>query len=178
MSLLTANNISKSFGDLDIFSDVSLSIPQKARIGFVGENGSGKTTLLKILVGIDDPDSGTVVRSKDLTIGYLPQQIEIASDKTPYESCLESFSDLQQMQNQLNAMEEQLLDRPDDQALITAYGKLQENFENKGGYTYKSRIRQILQGRGLTWLCSRPLSTPAQLTTLWARITPWLVSTR
>ena len=149
MSLLTANNISKSFGDLDIFSDVSLSIPQKARIGFVGENGSGKTTLLKILVGIDDPDSGTVVRSKDLTIGYLPQQIEIASDKTPYESCLESFSDLQQMQNQLNAMEEQLLDRPDDQALITAYGKLQENFENKGGYTYKSRIRQILQGLGL-----------------------------
>ena len=149
MSLLTANNISKSFGDLDIFSDVSLSIPQKARIGFVGENGSGKTTLLKILVGIDDPDSGTVVRSKDLTIGYLPQQIEIASDKTPYESCLESFSDLQQMQNQLNAMEEQLLDRPEDQVLITAYGKLQENFENKGGYTYKSRIRQILQGLGL-----------------------------
>ena len=50
MSLLTANSISKSFGDLDVFSDISLSIPPKARIGFVGENGSGKTTLLKILV--------------------------------------------------------------------------------------------------------------------------------
>ena len=149
MSLLTANSISKSFGDLDVFSGVSLSIPPKARIGFVGENGSGKSTLLKILVGLDDSDTGTVARSKDLTIGYLPQQIEIASDKTPYESCLESFTGLLEMQQQLNRMEEDLLDRPDDQTLITSYGKLQETFEVSGGYTYRSKINQILQGLGL-----------------------------
>ena len=149
MSLLTANSISKSFGDLDVFSGVSLSIPPKARIGFVGENGSGKSTLLKILVGLDDSDTGTVARAKDLTIGYLPQQIEIASDKTPYESCLESFTGLLEMQQQLNRMEEDLLDRPDDQTLITSYGKLQETFEVSGGYTYRSKINQILQGLGL-----------------------------
>ena len=149
MSLLTANSISKSFGDYDVFSDISLSIPPKARIGFVGENGSGKTTLLKILVGIDDSDTGIVARAKDLTIGYLPQQIEIASDKTPYESCLESFSDLLQMQDQLNRMENNLLIHPDDQSLIDAYGKLQESFEIRGGYTYRSKIKQILQGLGL-----------------------------
>ena len=149
MSLLTANSISKSFGDLDVFSDVSLSIPPKARIGFVGENGSGKTTLLKILVGIDDSDTGTVARAKDLTIGYLPQQIEIASDKTPYESCLESFSDLLQMQEQLNRMENDLLDHPEDKALIESYGRLQEKFEILGGYTFRSKINQILQGLGL-----------------------------
>ena len=108
MSLLSANNISKSFGDLDVFSDVSLSIPQKSRIGFVGENGSGKTTLLKILVGLDDPDSGKILRSKDLTIGYLPQQIEIASEKTPYESCLDSFSYLISIQDQLYRLEDSL----------------------------------------------------------------------
>ncbi len=149
MSLLTANAISKSFGDLDVFSDVSLSIPPKARIGFVGQNGSGKTTLLKILVGLDDSDTGTVSRAKDLTIGYLPQQIEIASDKTPYESCLESFSDLLSMQHQLNQMEHALHEHPEDQELITSYGKLQESFENKGGYIYRSKINQILQGLGL-----------------------------
>ncbi len=149
MSLLTANNISKSFGDLDVFSDITLSIPPKARIGFVGENGSGKTTLLKILVGIDDSDTGTVARAKDLTIGYLPQQIEIASDKTPYESCLESFSDLLQMQEQLNRIENDLLDHPEDQTLIESYGRLQEKFENLGGYTFRSKINQILQGLGL-----------------------------
>lgn len=149
MSLLTANNISKSFGDLDVFSDVTLSIPQKGRIGFVGENGSGKSTLLKILVGIDDPDSGTIARSKGLTVGYLPQQIEIASEKTPYESCLESYADLIDIQEQLNRMEEKLNDHPDDLDLLDAYGRLQESFENKGGYTFKSKINQILQGLGL-----------------------------
>ena len=149
MSLITVNSISKSFGDLDVFSDISLSVPPKARIGFVGENGSGKTTLLKILVGIDDSDTGKVSRMKDLTIGYLPQQIEIASDKTPYESCLESFSDLINMQKQLNQMEEELLENPEDQTLIGNYGKLQENFEIRGGYTYRSKINQILQGLGL-----------------------------
>ena len=149
MSLLTANNISKSFGDLDVFSDVSLSVPQKGRIGFVGENGSGKSTLLKILVGLDDPETGTVSKSKDLSIGYLPQQIEIASDKTPYESCLESFSDLINMQDQLSRMEESLKDTPNDQNLLESYGKLQNNFENLGGYIYRSKINQILQGLGL-----------------------------
>ena len=149
MSLLTANSISKSFGDLDVFSDISLSIPPKARIGFVGENGSGKTTLLKILVGIDDADTGTVARAKDLSIGYLPQQIEIASDKTPFESCLESFSGLLQMQDQLNKLEKDLMIRPEDQMLIESYGRLQEKFENLGGYTYRSKINQILQGLGL-----------------------------
>ncbi len=149
MSLLTANSISKSFGDLDVLSDISLSVPPKARIGFVGDNGSGKTTLLKILVGIDDSDTGTVSRAKDLTIGYLPQQIEIASDKTPYESCLESFTDLLSMQQQLNRMEEDLLEHPEDRELISAYGKLQEIFEYNGGYTYRSKINQILQGLGL-----------------------------
>ena len=150
MSLLTANNISKSFGDLDVLSDISLSIPQKARIGFVGENGSGKSTLLKILVGLDDPDSGIISKAKDLSIGYLPQQIEIASDKTPYESCLESFSDLLTFQNQLYKMEEDLKNSPDDLDLIESYGKLQEKFENNGGYIYRSKINQILQGLGLT----------------------------
>ena len=149
MSLLTANNISKSFGDLDVFSDLSLSVPQRGRIGFVGQNGSGKTTLLKILVGLDDPDSGTVSRSRDLTIGYLPQQIEIASDKTPYESCLESFSDLLSIQNQLTQMEDALRNASDDQNLLESYGRLQESFENKGGYTFRSKINQILQGLGL-----------------------------
>ena len=149
MSLLTANHISKSFGDLDVFSDISLSVPQKARIGFVGENGSGKTTLLKILVGIDEPDNGVISRAKDLSIGYLPQQIEIASQKTPYESCLESFTDLINIQDQLNRLEEDLHHHPDDQALLASYGRLQENFENQGGYTYRSRINQILQGLGL-----------------------------
>lgn len=149
MTLISANNISKSFGDYDVFTDVNLSVPPKARIGFVGANGSGKTTLLKILVGIDEADSGTVSRAKGLTVGYLPQQIEIASDKTPYESCMESFTGLLEQEKQLKAFEERLHGNPADAALLTAYGRLQEEFENAGGYTFRSKIKQVLQGLGL-----------------------------
>jgi len=74
MSLITATNLSKSFGPDDIFEGISLSIPRDARIAIVGANGVGKTTLLRILVGLDFPNAGSVQRAKDLTIGYLPQE--------------------------------------------------------------------------------------------------------
>jgi ATP-binding cassette subfamily F protein 3 len=98
MPLITANNISKSFGDNDILSSISLSVPHKARIGFVGANGSGKTTLLKILLGLESPDSGSVIRAKNTRIGYLHQQINISYARTPMEECLSLFSDLDSIQ--------------------------------------------------------------------------------
>lgn len=150
MSLINANNVSRSFGDFDVFSDISLSVPPKARIGFVGVNGSGKTTLLKILIGLDEPDTGTVSRAKDLTIGYLPQQIEIASEKTPYESCMESFADVLHLQKRLNDIEEELTTDPTNEELIRTYGKLQQQFEQKEGYTFGMQITRVLQGLGLT----------------------------
>lgn len=74
MSLITANNLSKSFGPNDIFEGISLSVPNKARIAIVGANGVGKTTLLRILIGQDYANTGTVQHAKDLAIGYLPQE--------------------------------------------------------------------------------------------------------
>ena len=94
MSLLHATNLSKSFGPDDIFSDISLSIPQRARIGLVGANGVGKTTLLRILLGLEDASSGKVVLARNIRIGYLPQEANLDSSKTLWEECLTVFSDL------------------------------------------------------------------------------------
>jgi ATPase subunit of ABC transporter with duplicated ATPase domains len=74
MSLITAAGLGKSFGPVDIFSRISLSIPHRSRIAIVGPNGIGKTTLLRILAGEDTPSAGHVSQARSLRIGYLPQE--------------------------------------------------------------------------------------------------------
>jgi ATPase subunit of ABC transporter with duplicated ATPase domains len=76
MSTLVASNISRSHGAAPVLVDVSLTVTSRARIGVVGPNGIGKTTLLRILAGLEEPDSGRVVRRPPaLTVGYLPQEV-------------------------------------------------------------------------------------------------------
>jgi ATP-binding cassette subfamily F protein 3 len=149
MPLITANNISKSFGDNDILSSISLSVPHKARIGFVGANGSGKTTLLKILLGLESPDSGSVIRAKNTRIGYLPQQINISYARTPMEECLSLFSDLDSIQGKMISLEKEMQEKNYDQSVLDDYGRLQILFEEKGGYQFEARVKQVLQGLGL-----------------------------
>lgn len=73
MPLLTASNLRVSYADLDVFSDISLEIAERARIGIVGPNGGGKTSLLRVLVGAQDPNRGEVYHAARLRIGYVPQ---------------------------------------------------------------------------------------------------------
>ena len=75
---LTATNIVKSYGADVVLDGVSLVVPPRARIGVVGPNGSGKSTLLKVLAGVEEPDSGRVVRRPaTLTVRYLAQERDV-----------------------------------------------------------------------------------------------------
>ena len=89
--LIQAENISKSFGDLVLFSDVSISIPRGRKTALLARNGAGKTTLLNIIAGLDKPDSGKIVMRSDLKIGYLPQDPVLNPDATVFESVLSAF---------------------------------------------------------------------------------------
>ena len=148
MSLITASDLAKSYGPEDIFSGISLSIPKDARIAIVGPNGIGKTTLLRILLGLEEPTSGKLARARNLKLGYLPQEAVLDSSHTLWDECLNALADLRSMEAELGKLERQMSNPEQTEEALSRYGKLQVTFESLGGYTYETRIRQILTGLG------------------------------
>ena len=148
MSLITASNLSKSFGPDDIFEGISVSIPRGARIALVGPNGVGKTTLLRLLVGMDYPSAGSVQHAKELTIGYLPQEATLIKEGTVWDHCLDVFADLIAMREVLEDCMHAMSDPDRAEEVIKRYGSLEEQFERLGGYTFEVQIKQTLSGLG------------------------------
>ena len=148
MSILSAVDLAKSYGPNDVFSGISLSLPRGARAAIVGPNGIGKTTLLRVLLGIEEPSAGEVFRARDLAVGYLPQEASLTGTHTLWEECLDALQDLRQMEASLASMEQAMGDPAQAEAVLEQYGALQAEFERLGGYTYETRIRQILTGLG------------------------------
>ncbi|OGO25537.1 MAG: hypothetical protein A2136_02085 [Chloroflexi bacterium RBG_16_54_11] len=154
MSLITADNLAKSFGASDIFSGISLSVPQHARIAIIGPNGIGKTTLLRILAKEEEPSLGEVSQAKNITIGHLPQEAGFDSphalweEHTLWEECLLPFEGLLQHEAELQQLEAAMAEAGQAEQVLEKYGRLQAEFEHMGGYTYNLRIRQVLSGLG------------------------------
>jgi ATP-binding cassette subfamily F protein 3 len=148
VSLITATSLSKSFGAEDIFRGVTFSVPKGARLAIVGPNGCGKTTLLRILIGEEEASSGTVTRARSARIGYLSQEADFQMEGTLWEACLTPFASLIGQQDELHRLESLMASTNADADLLERYGKLQHDFERRGGYTYVTRIKQVLTGLG------------------------------
>ena len=73
MNYLSVDNLTKSYGDRILFEDINFGIEKGQKTALVARNGSGKTTLMRIIMGLDDPDSGTVAIQKNVSVGFLPQ---------------------------------------------------------------------------------------------------------
>jgi ATP-binding cassette subfamily F protein 3 len=150
MSLVTTYSLGKSFDPVDIFAGLTLSIPHGARVALIGPNGIGKTTLLRIIAGREVPSSGEVYYARGLTMGYLPQESVLESERTLWEECLQPFTDLRAQETELSQLARAMSD-PDPaqaEAALGRYGRLQERFEHAGGYTYETTIKQVLTGLG------------------------------
>ena len=150
MSLITANSLSKSFGAEDLFHDVSFSIARGARFALVGPNGIGKTTLLRIVMGLEEPSSGTVTRARNARIGYLPQEADFQLEGTVWDACMSVFGELIRQQEELTRLEAEMSDAARGEQALERYGPLQEDFERRGGYTFQTRIKQVLTGLGFS----------------------------
>ncbi len=151
MPILTATELGHSFGADDLFEDINLRLEARDRVGLVGPNGVGKTTLLLLLAGQLAPTTGQVDRSRDITLGTLRQEAVLAfagQDNSVYEEMQTVFSTLREREIELREMEAAMSSGGSSTALLESYGRLQEQFELAGGYSYQVEIKRVLQGLG------------------------------
>ncbi|WP_278750081.1 ABC-F family ATP-binding cassette domain-containing protein [Lactobacillus taiwanensis] len=146
MIIAQAQDLEQRFGGNTIFSNISFSVPDNARIGLVGPNGAGKTTLLKIMTGQQEPTSGQFTINKGLKVGYIAQENGLDEDKTIWDEMLTVFNDLIEKNKKITKMQEQIADHPEDEALLKRYDQLAYAFEQEGGFTYQAEIKSILNG--------------------------------
>ena len=161
MTLLSACNLSLSFSERVIFSNVSFDVYNKNKIGFIGVNGAGKSTLFKVITGELQPDEGSVFVGRDTVLGYMEQHACAASEKTMLQELLTVFDDVIAAEKELDEISDKLSADPENRdELIARQQFLLELFERRGGLTYRSRARSALIGLGF---CEEDFSLPCSL---------------
>ncbi len=151
--MIYVNDISLSFAEQKIFDRINLTIPDRSRIGLVGENGTGKTTLLKVILGVVEPDSGSVEipNRKAIRIGYLPQDLAEVEPVSLLEF-LRLKSGIAKLESELGLLEETLSHTaPEEKTYLAAlkdYQKKTALFEARNGYAFEANAKQMLFGFG------------------------------
>lgn len=131
---LQIENISKSFGELELFSNISFAVEERQRIGLVARNGKGKSTLLKIIAGEEPNDCGRITLRNGLRVGYLEQEPEFESDTTVIEACLQRSGKADVISRYEKALESGSSDLQ----------HLMEEMDRLDAWDYENRVKQIL----------------------------------
>jgi ATP-binding cassette subfamily F protein 3 len=152
--MIQLSSLSKSFGDRVLLDSVNWQIDDGERVGLSGPNGAGKTTLLRMLAGLDEPDTGSVIKPFGLTIGYLPQDGLTHGGRSLLEEAGLAFKPLLDMRSEISALEERLgddmLPESEHVAMLGRYSELQEEFRRLEGYSIDLKINTVLRGLGFS----------------------------
>lgn len=149
MQICSLQNVAQTYGANVIFEDITWQINSGERIGLIGRNGEGKTTMLHLLAGIATPAKGTVSWKKNSSRGILQQQLDINSETVAATILYQAFSSVLAMKEKMSQMEEEMSSEVNGDKLlklIDKYGKLQEQFQEIGGYEIDSRVRRVAAG--------------------------------
>ena len=151
MPALSVNNLTMTFIERNLFTDVSFEVESRDKVGFIGANGVGKTTLFKILDGEISPTSGNVVFAKDTIVGYMEQHACNNPRISIYNELLSVFSYLADMEREIAEVTGSIENKSGDlNLLVERQTRLIDEYERLGGLTYKSRTRSALLGLGFT----------------------------
>ncbi|MDD6665640.1 MAG: ABC-F family ATP-binding cassette domain-containing protein [Eubacterium coprostanoligenes] len=148
MAVLDVQNLTLSFGEKTLFSNVSFDIKEKEKVGLIGCNGAGKTSLFKIITGEYTPDDGACFISKNSRLGYMEQHT-CSENKTVWDELVSIFDELAVIEKRLEEITVLLTNGEGNQAeLIEEQDRLNTIFTRDGGLTYKSMTRSALIGLG------------------------------
>ena len=144
MIVLSASNLTKVYGTDVIIKGVDFHVNDGDRIGLVGRNGAGKTTLLNMITGELSPDEGQLFIPNNLRIGYLKQRDQFNSEGTVLSEIHAIFVPLKKLEEEIAKTADMVAENPHDERLLHKLDELQQEYDKRGGYTYKSEITGIL----------------------------------
>jgi ATP-binding cassette subfamily F protein 3 len=151
--MVSVQDISVSFGSFDLLTNISFLINDQDRIGLAGKNGAGKSTLLKIISGLQSPSSGQIDMSKDVTIGYLPQQMRVDDSTTVLNETVTAFSEIIGLSEEIEYISSEIARRedyesPDYLKLCDHLTIVEERYRMLGGSNYMAEAELTLIGLG------------------------------
>ncbi len=152
MILLQINKLEKSYDGEVIFSDVDFEVKTGERIAIVGRNGAGKTTLMKIIAGVESYDEGNISKGKQVTMGYLTQQMTLDSNDTVMNEMKKPFKDVINIEDKMKTLTDWLSIHADEydkdiyKEKLSQYEALSNQYELMDGYNYESKIKTVLTG--------------------------------
>lgn len=151
--MISVEKLKVEFNAQALFSEVSYVINEKDKIALVGNNGAGKSTMLKIIAGIQQPSSGRVAVPRDTTIGYLPQVMRLADERSVMEEVKLAFSSMIELRDSLDRMTAEMAERTDYESedyhqLIDDFTQANDRFLMLGGTNYEGEIEKTLLGLG------------------------------
>ncbi|MFC7356680.1 ABC-F family ATP-binding cassette domain-containing protein [Jejudonia soesokkakensis] len=151
--MLNIHNLSVSFQGDYLFEKITFQLGAGTRVGLVGKNGAGKSTLLKIIAGEQEYDEGQIATDKEISIGFLKQDIDFVKGRTVLEESYEAFTLIKKLEKQLADINTALAERTDYESegynqLMIDLNDVQHQYEIHGGYNYQGETERILQGLG------------------------------
>ncbi len=150
--MIQLSNLTKAFGDRILLDNVTWQISPRERAGLCGPNGAGKTTLLRMMAGLDEPDSGGILKPSALTVGYLPQDGLTHAGRTVFEEASSAFANLLAIKAEMHGLEDRLGDpsipESGHEAMLARYSDLQDRFRLHDGYDIELKTATVLRGLG------------------------------
>lgn len=154
---MKAEQIQKIMGGNILFENLQLEVNSGEHVAIVGVNGSGKTTLLQLLSGVDFPDRGRIIKSKDATVGYL-HQIPNYPGHSVKKVLEEAFADIYALRARMTILEQEMQSNVTDK-ILWQYGQVQEQFMLQGGYEVEAQLAMIANGLGIMDMLAHPFSS-------------------